>query len=170
MRRCIPGMGRWWSNAACTATIVLREKLCAAAAAPLPCGGSHRTCSAVAAGRNRGAGRRSGRAGDVLDRHRRGADDAGFGPVSTAFGWPGAELPAQVFAGDRIAAEAEVLSARESMSRPEGAIISVATMPRNQQCGSALNLPQCRLVVPAAGRGTLSAGGVLTATLWRCEM
>jgi itaconyl-CoA hydratase len=56
-----------------------------------------------------------------------------FGRVSANLGWLDVELPRPVFAGDTIEAESEVLSTRESRSRPEEGIVTVATKARNQR-------------------------------------
>jgi itaconyl-CoA hydratase len=55
-----------------------------------------------------------------------------FGRVSANLGWLDVQLPTPVFAGDTIEAESEVLSTRESKSRPGEGIVTVATTARNQ--------------------------------------
>lgn len=47
-------------------------------------------------------------------------------------GWDAVRLPAPVFEGDTIYAQSEVLSARESRSRPEMGIVQVKTTGYNQ--------------------------------------
>ena len=47
-------------------------------------------------------------------------------------GWKEVRLPAPVFAGDTIRAETEVLSKRESQSRPDSGIVRVRTRGLNQ--------------------------------------
>jgi itaconyl-CoA hydratase len=48
-------------------------------------------------------------------------------------GWREVRLPAPVFAGDTIRAETEVLSKRESASRPGSGIVTVRTRGLNQR-------------------------------------
>ena len=48
-------------------------------------------------------------------------------------GWKEVRLPAPVFAGDTIRAETEILSKRESASRPGFGIVSVRTRGLNQK-------------------------------------
>ena len=48
-------------------------------------------------------------------------------------GWREVRLPAPVFAGDTIRAETEVLSKRESQSRPSFGIVTVRTRGLNQR-------------------------------------
>jgi len=48
-------------------------------------------------------------------------------------GWKEVRLPAPVFAGDTIRAETEVLSKRESQSRPGKGIVTVRTRGLNQR-------------------------------------
>jgi acyl dehydratase len=48
-------------------------------------------------------------------------------------GWREVRLPAPVFAGDTIRAETEVLSKRESQSRPGSGIVTVRTRGLNQR-------------------------------------
>jgi itaconyl-CoA hydratase len=48
-------------------------------------------------------------------------------------GWREVRLPAPVFAGDTIRAETEVLSRRESQSRPGSGIVTVRTQGLNQR-------------------------------------
>jgi itaconyl-CoA hydratase len=48
-------------------------------------------------------------------------------------GWKEVRLPAPVFAGDTIRAETEVLSKRESQSRPGFGIVTVRTQGLNQR-------------------------------------
>ena len=48
-------------------------------------------------------------------------------------GWREVRLPAPVFAGDTIHAETEVLSKRESESRPGSGIVTVRTRGLNQR-------------------------------------
>jgi acyl dehydratase len=48
-------------------------------------------------------------------------------------GWSEVRLPAPVFSGDTIRAETEVLSKRESSSRPGFGIVSVRTRGLNQR-------------------------------------
>jgi itaconyl-CoA hydratase len=48
-------------------------------------------------------------------------------------GWDEVRLPAPVFAGDTIRAETEVLSKRESRSRPSSGIVTVRTRGLNQR-------------------------------------
>lgn len=47
-------------------------------------------------------------------------------------GWTDIRLPHPVFAGDTLYAETEVLSKRESRSRPEAGLVTVKTIGRNQ--------------------------------------
>lgn len=47
-------------------------------------------------------------------------------------GWKEIRLPHPVFAGDTLYAETEVLSKRESKSRPEAGLVTVRTIGRNQ--------------------------------------
>jgi acyl dehydratase len=58
------------------------------------------------------------------------------GDVSEAavnLGWREVRLPAPVFAGDTIRAETEVLSKRESASRPGSGVVTVRTRGLNQR-------------------------------------
>ena len=58
------------------------------------------------------------------------------GDVSEAavnLGWKEVRLPAPVFAGDTIRAETEVLSKRESVSRPGSGVVTVRTRGLNQR-------------------------------------
>jgi itaconyl-CoA hydratase len=48
-------------------------------------------------------------------------------------GWKEVRLPAPVFAGDTIRAETEVLSKRESASRPGSGVVTVRTRGLNQR-------------------------------------
>jgi len=48
-------------------------------------------------------------------------------------GWREVRLPAPVFAGDTIRAETEVLSKRESASRPGSGVVTVRTRGLNQR-------------------------------------
>jgi itaconyl-CoA hydratase len=48
-------------------------------------------------------------------------------------GWKEVNLPAPVFAGDTIRAETEILSKRESASRPGSGIVTVRTRGLNQR-------------------------------------
>jgi len=52
--------------------------------------------------------------------------------VFANLGWDEVRLPAPVFEGDTIYSESEVLSARESRSRPEVGIVAVRTTGSNQ--------------------------------------
>lgn len=52
--------------------------------------------------------------------------------VIANLGWDEVQLPNPVFSGDTIYSRSEILSARESKSRPEGGIISVRTVGFNQ--------------------------------------
>jgi mesaconyl-CoA hydratase-like protein len=52
---------------------------------------------------------------------------------SVNLGWREVRLPAPVFAGDTIRAETEVLSKRESQSRPGFGIVTVRTRGLNQR-------------------------------------
>lgn len=47
-------------------------------------------------------------------------------------GWTDIRLPHPVFAGDTLYAETEVLSKRESRSRPDAGLVTVKTIGRNQ--------------------------------------
>jgi itaconyl-CoA hydratase len=69
-----------------------------------------------------------------------------FGRVSANLGWLDVELPTPVLAGDTIEAESEVLSMRESKSRPEEGIVTVATKARNQHGEVVLNFRRNLLV------------------------
>jgi itaconyl-CoA hydratase len=48
-------------------------------------------------------------------------------------GWREVRLPAPVFAGDTLRAETEILSKRESQSRPGQGIVTVRTRGLNQR-------------------------------------
>ena len=48
-------------------------------------------------------------------------------------GWKDVRLPAPVFAGDTIRAETEILSKRESASRPGSGVVAVRTRGLNQR-------------------------------------
>ena len=47
-------------------------------------------------------------------------------------GWKEIKLPRPVFAGDTLYAESTVLDKRESKSRPNGGIVTIRTLGRNQ--------------------------------------
>ncbi len=47
-------------------------------------------------------------------------------------GWTDIKMPAPLFAGDTLYAESEVLSKRESKSRPNAGIVTVKTIGKNQ--------------------------------------
>jgi itaconyl-CoA hydratase len=55
-----------------------------------------------------------------------------FGRVVANLGWYDIDLPHPVFAGDTVESESTVLGTRESKSRPNEGILSVATRARNQ--------------------------------------
>jgi len=59
------------------------------------------------------------------------ADTSQAGGVN--LGWTEIRLPAPVFVGDTIRSETEVLTVRESGSRPSYGIVSVRTRGRNQR-------------------------------------
>jgi itaconyl-CoA hydratase len=58
-------------------------------------------------------------------------NDISFNVIAN-LGWDEVQLPNPVFSGDTIYSRSEILSARESKSRPEGGIISVRTVGFNQ--------------------------------------
>jgi itaconyl-CoA hydratase len=55
-----------------------------------------------------------------------------FGRVAANLGWYDIALPNPVFVGDTIEVESTILETRESRSRPQEGIVSVATRARNQ--------------------------------------
>lgn len=82
-----------------------------------------------------------------------------FGRVSANLGWLDVEMPAPVFAGDTIEAESEVLSTRESRSRPEEGIVTVATMARNQRGEAVVKFRRNLLVYRQRARGLYLRAG-----------
>ena len=52
--------------------------------------------------------------------------------VLANLGWDEVRLPAPLFEGDTLYSESEVLSTRESRSRPEAGIVTVRTRGKNQ--------------------------------------
>lgn len=82
-----------------------------------------------------------------------------FGRVSANLGWLDVELPAPVFAGDTIEAESEVLATRESRSRPEEGIVTVATSARNQHGEAVLKFRRSLLVYRRRANGLYLRAG-----------
>jgi itaconyl-CoA hydratase len=64
-------------------------------------------------------------------------------------GWKEVRLPAPVFAGDTIRAETEVLTKRESASRPGFGIVTVRTVGLNQRDETVIEFERT-LLVPLA--------------------
>jgi itaconyl-CoA hydratase len=67
-------------------------------------------------------------------------------------GWNDIELPAPVFVGDTLYAESEVLSKRESQSRPTQGIVTVRTHGTNQD-GTVVISYERTILVPKRGFG-----------------
>ncbi len=65
-------------------------------------------------------------------------------------GWNNVRLTAPVFAGDTLYAESEVLSKRESKSRPTQGIVTVSTTGRNQD-GTVVLTSERSVLVPKRG-------------------
>ena len=65
-------------------------------------------------------------------------------------GWNNVRLTAPVFAGDTLYAESEVLSKRESKSRPTQGIVTVSTTGRNQD-GTVVLTSERTVLVPKRG-------------------
>ena len=65
-------------------------------------------------------------------------------------GWNNIRLTAPVFAGDTLYAESEVLSKRESKSRPTQGIVTVSTTGRNQD-GTVVLTSERSVLVPKRG-------------------
>ncbi len=82
-----------------------------------------------------------------------------FGRVSANLGWVDVELPAPVFAGDTIEAESAVLSTRESRSRPEEGIVTVATTARNQHGEAVVKFRRNLLVYRQRAKGLYLRAG-----------
>lgn len=76
-----------------------------------------------------------------------------FGRVSANLGWRGVALSAPVFAGDTIEAESTILDARESRSRPDEGVVSVATVARNQRGDAVLRFNRTLLVYRRSASG-----------------
>jgi acyl dehydratase len=66
-------------------------------------------------------------------------------------GWREVTLPAPVFAGDTIHAETEILSKRESSSRPGFGIVTVRTRGLNQRDEVVIDFERTVMVPLAAG-------------------
>jgi len=82
-----------------------------------------------------------------------------FGRVSANLGWLDVALPAPVFASDTIEAVSEVLSTRESRSRPEEGIVTVATTARNQRGETVLTFRRNLLVYREQAKGLYLRAG-----------
>ena len=67
-------------------------------------------------------------------------------------GWNDIKLTAPVFAGDTLYAESEVLSKRESQSRPTQGIVTVRTRGRNQDDQVVISYERT-ILVPKRGHG-----------------
>src|SRR3954463_6348345 len=65
-------------------------------------------------------------------------------------GWREVKLPAPVFAGDTIRAQTEILSKRESRSRPGSGIVTVRTRGLNQRDEVVIEFERT-VLVPLAG-------------------
>jgi acyl dehydratase len=72
--------------------------------------------------------------------------------VMANLGWDEVRLPAPVFEGDTLYSQSEVLSCRESRSRPEVGIVEVATTGFNQD-GTVVITFRRTLLVYKRGRG-----------------
>lgn len=72
-------------------------------------------------------------------------------------GWTDIEMPAPVFHGDTLYAESEVLSKRESTSRPTQGIVSVETRAHKQD-GTLVMRYKRTVLVPKRGHGVDDAG------------
>ena len=66
--------------------------------------------------------------------------------VIANLGWEEVRLPAPLFEGDTLYSESEVLSVRESRSRPEAGIVSVATTGRNQDGAAVIRFRRTFLI------------------------
>ena len=85
-----------------------------------------------------------------------------FGRVSANLGWLDVVLPAPVFAGDTMEAESTVLATRESRSRPDEGIVTVATETRNQHGEPVLRFRRNLLVYRRHAAGMSARAGLLT--------
>jgi acyl dehydratase len=77
--------------------------------------------------------------------------DVSFKTVAN-LGWNDIRLTAPVFAGDTIYAESEVISKRESKSRPTQGIVSVKTTGRKAD-GTVFMSFERTILVPKIGHG-----------------
>ena len=82
-----------------------------------------------------------------------------FGRVSANLGWRDVTFPAPVFAGDTIEAESTVLDVRESRSRPDEGVVSVATEARNQHGEPVLRFHRTLLLYRRHADGLYRASG-----------
>lgn len=82
-----------------------------------------------------------------------------FGRVAANLGWLDVALPVPVFAGDTIEAESAVLSTRESKSRPDEGIVTVATTSRNQHDETVLTFRRNLLVYRRHAEGLYRQAG-----------
>lgn len=78
-------------------------------------------------------------------------DDVSYRTIAN-LGWNDVRLTAPVFAGDTIYAESEVLSTRESKSRPNQGIVTVRTTGRKAD-GTVFMTFERTLLVPKIGHG-----------------
>jgi itaconyl-CoA hydratase len=82
-----------------------------------------------------------------------------FGRVSANLGWLEVTLPVPVHAGDTIEAESSILDTRESRSRPDEGIVSVATIARNQRGETVLTFRRNLLVYRRHAAGLYQQAG-----------
>ncbi len=82
-----------------------------------------------------------------------------FGRVSANLGWKDVELPLPVQVGDTIEAESAILEARESRSRPDEGIVSVATTACNQRAETVLRFHRTLLVYRRHAEGLYRKAG-----------
>ncbi|MES1248248.1 MAG: MaoC family dehydratase [Actinomycetota bacterium] len=73
------------------------------------------------------------------------------GEQAVNLGWKEVRLPAPVFAGDTIRAETEILSKRESASRPGQGVVTVRTRGLNQRDEVVIEFERA-VLVPIAPR------------------
>ncbi|MGQ0509845.1 MAG: MaoC family dehydratase [Betaproteobacteria bacterium] len=81
-------------------------------------------------------------------------DDVSYRAIGN-LGWDKVKLVAPVFAGDTLYAESEVLSKRESKSRPTQGLVTVRTVGRKAD-GTEFMSFERTVLVPRRGQGTES--------------
>ena len=87
--------------------------------------------------------------------------------VLANLGWDEVRLPAPLFEGDTLYSESEVLSTRESRSRPEAGIVSVRTRGKNQDGVVVIEFRRTFLIWKRA-HAPSTATADPTTPRWRC--